>query len=847
MEELLDGAPGAVITLDFNWICTYANSQARSDFEFAPGKHLLDAIPSVWREEWGKAMAQAASVRERMEISGDRPETHQWFHVKIQPVSSGWVLFVRDLSAYKQAEDALARSEQRFRALAEATLEGVAIHDGKRIMHANSAWARMFGVRIEDVLGRSPADFAAPGWQTAVWSRIEQRSEEPYEIVGHRADGSMFPLQFCGREVDVDGQSSRVVVARDLSGQRKLESALRVSEEKYRRIIETAAEGIWVIDEAGVTTFANPRMAELLGYQPEEMMGRTCFSFMHPDDVERGEAGLKRRVHHGDEATRHYRYFHKDGSVRWFSISGSVVRDDAGEFVGVLGMFTDVTAARQAEEALRQSEETLRLATHAAGLGVWELDLATGEMISSETCKKHVGAPVHGDLTYEDLRTRIHPADREAMGEAVTRSIGTRSTYECEYRVLWPDGTIHWVLAYGRPVEDSSGRVQRMVGVTLDTTVRKRAEEELRYHLELTQAITRNAGDAIFLMDTEGRLTFTNPAAEDLSGWTEQDMVGQSFHELLHSKRSDGTRYPASECPLREVLESGASLRDHEDVFWHKDGSPVNVLCSTAPTRASGSITGAVIVVHDITERKRAEQEIRTANRALRNSNAELERFAFVASHDLQEPLRTVGALSQLLIRRYSNEADDQAKEVCGYIQTAVHRMEVLIRDLLAYSRIVHDSPEQELHAVADLNISLNDAVMSLESSIAECDAVISVELLPTVRGDGTQLTQVFQNLLSNSLKYRNAEVRPHIKVTAKRQDCAWLVCVADNGFGFEPEYAERIFGLFRRLHRDEYPGTGLGLAICKRILERFGGRIWAESTPGAGAQFYFSLPAADQ
>jgi signal transduction histidine kinase len=173
--------------------------------------------------------------------------------------------------------------------------------------------------------------------------------------------------------------------------------------------------------------------------------------------------------------------------------------------------------------------------------------------------------------------------------------------------------------------------------------------------------------------------------------------------------------------------------------------------------------------------------------------------------------------------------------------------MELLIRDLLAYSRIVHASPESEIHAVADLNTSFRDAVMSLESSIAEANAVMSADPLPRVIGDGAQFAQVFQNLLSNSLKYRKPEERPRVKVTAKTHDGAWLVCVEDNGVGFDSEYAERIFGLFTRLHRDEYPGTGLGLAICKRIVERFGGHIWAEATPGEGSRFYFSLPAANQ
>lgn len=239
-------------------------------------------------------------------------------------------------------------------------------------------------------------------------------------------------------------------------------------------------------------------------------------------------------------------------------------------------------------------------------------------------------------------------------------------------------------------------------------------------------------------------------------------------------------------------------------------------------------------------EREVNEREMAVRNDELVKANRELEEFAYVSSHDLQEPLRMINIYTQMLVRRFAEE-DKTAQTYAGFIQQGVRRMDALLRDLLTFSRTIYsDSVAGE---TADLSISLSQAVSILHGRIEESNATIESGQLPTVTGDEAQLAQVFQNLLSNALKYRQADIAPKILISAEQKGQEWVVTVQDNGIGFESQHAERIFGLFKRLHKDEYPGTGLGLAICQRIVERHGGRIWAEGRPGEGAAFYFALP----
>jgi light-regulated signal transduction histidine kinase (bacteriophytochrome) len=237
----------------------------------------------------------------------------------------------------------------------------------------------------------------------------------------------------------------------------------------------------------------------------------------------------------------------------------------------------------------------------------------------------------------------------------------------------------------------------------------------------------------------------------------------------------------------------------------------------------------------DITDQRRIEQELRRKNR-------DLEEFAYVASHDLQEPLRMVNIYTQQILKTIGTE-NKNLVEYSRFVKDGVVRMEALIRGLLSFSRSVH--AEDTTVGMADLDASLAEALSVLKDRIQGAGAVITASPLPAARGETAQLSHVFQNVISNALKYRKPELTPHIWISATRENTECIISIRDNGIGFEPQYAERIFGLFKRLHKDEYPGTGLGLAICKRIIERYGGRMWAEGKLGEGATVYFALPCA--
>ncbi len=335
-------------------------------------------------------------------------------------------------------------------------------------------------------------------------------------------------------------------------------------------------------------------------------------------------------------------------------------------------------------------------------------------------------------------------------------------------------------------------------------------------------------------IDPDGRITDVNIATEAVTGCLRDTLIGTDFSDYFTDPAKAREGY-------KKVFEEG-SVTDYSLEIRHRDGHITPVIYNASVYRdETGKVIGVFAAARDITELKKAEDSLKEKMIEVERSNAELQQFAYVASHDLQEPLRMVASYVKLLDRRYGDKLDQDAKDFIGYAVEGSTRMQQLINDLLTYSRV---GTKVKPFEPVDLEAVFAGIMDNLKVTIQESNATITHDSLPTVQADDLQMLQLFQNLVSNGIKFHGEEA-PRVHVSAKRAGDFWQFSVCDNGIGIDPEYFNRIFIIFSRLHtRAEYPGSGIGLAICKKIVERHGGRIWVESTPGKGSTFLFTIPA---
>jgi PAS domain S-box-containing protein len=384
------------------------------------------------------------------------------------------------------------------------------------------------------------------------------------------------------------------------------------------------------------------------------------------------------------------------------------------------------------------------------------------------------------------------------------------------------------------PVQVSASPLDPASDGKIGIVVTGRSEDEERIRLQAR--MLDSVADAVITTDPDGRIIYLNHAGGKLFGWKPGKAIGRDIFEFIDPKRPIAGDPPDRKTDFSDIMTWSGEVTVH-----HRDGHPIPVFASKSPVFDSlGNLTAFVCALHDISDQKQTEGHLKEYAANLKRSNEDLERFAYVASHDLKEPLRMVILFSQLLEQNYKGKLGTDADEYIGYIVEGGTRMGDLVNDLLDYARVTSTGKAFE---PTDMNEAMQEALSNLEVSIQESGARIESGPLPTVLADRSQMNLVFQNLLSNAIKFRKGPA-PSIAIGAARQGGDWVFSVRDDGIGIDPEFRDKIFEIFQRLHaRTEYSGTGVGLAICKRIVERHGGTIWVESASGTGSTFFFTIP----
>jgi PAS domain S-box-containing protein len=385
----------------------------------------------------------------------------------------------------------------------------------------------------------------------------------------------------------------------------------------------------------------------------------------------------------------------------------------------------------------------------------------------------------------------------------------------------------------------SRDELGELAAVFNDMIARRRdAEIALLAANEFREKVMESSSNAIYTLDPEGRFTTANRRTGEITGYDIEELMGLPWASLVEPEY-----LPELQRLYNATIEDGTPVTSREVPLKRRDGTRVHISFSLAALSRAGTIFGVVGVAEDISDRKRAEIELQARAEELVRSNRELEQFAYVASHDLQEPLRTVAGFAQLLAKRYEGKLGADADEYIKYVTSGAQRMKSLIEDLLAYSRVTRAPVEPE---VIELDETLAAALANLRGATEAAGATMEIGKLPALRANPRQMTQLFQNLIGNAVKFRRDDVAPTIKVGAVREGEEWHLTIEDNGIGIAEKHIGQVFGLFQRLHgRDKYAGNGIGLTICKKIVDLHRGRIWiGQAEPGPGTVFHIVLPA---
>jgi PAS domain S-box-containing protein len=775
-------------------------------------------------------------------------------------------LAARDTAAGAASEAALRASEDKFRALFAAMRSVVLVLDGDgRLLEIAPTNPDPLYRPPPEWLGKTLPEIFPPELAAffAEQIRLALAADRPH-IFDYRLPIGDRVLWFTATLSPLP-PGRLLLVARDISDRKLAEEALRraqadleqrvqartlelnrtnsalVSEVTERAAAESRLRAFAAaLPDTAFIVDAEERFEEILtatsplpGTAPAALHGRRLSEFFAPGLAGAFHHVILRVLETGESQSIEYA-LPAANATRWFEGRAAPLLLGGGGRKLVVFVVRDITRRKEIEDRLFESRQMLQLILDHIPQRIFWKDRAGRYLGCNRIFAHDAGlaepAAIVG-LTDRDLLWR-EQAEAFQTGDRTVLETGA-SLLAHEEEIPGLGGQRRWVRTNRIALRDSEGLVIGVLGSHDDITTQKRAEETLR---KLSRVVEQSP-TSIVITDRDARIEYVNAKFTELTGYTPEEVLGQN-PRVLNSGATPRETFRQMWTTILAGLEWRGEFHNRK-----KNGEPYwEEAVISSLKNSAGEITHFIAVKEDITFRKQAEAKLKAVLGELERSNRDLEQFAYIASHDLQEPLRLVASFVQLLGQRYRGRLDANADQFIGFAVDGAQRMQTLIQDLLAYSRV---GREIRPFVPVDCGAIMAQAVQTLSLAIREQQAVVTCDPLPTVPGDPTQLGQLFQNLVANALKFRRAEPpRVHVSAALTEDKKSWQFAVRDNGIGIDAEFYERIFVIFQRLHgRSKYPGSGIGLSICKKIVELHGGRIWVDSVKDRGTIFYFTLP----
>ncbi|BDZ68934.1 PAS domain-containing sensor histidine kinase [Methanobacterium ferruginis] len=752
---------------------------------------------------------------------------------------------IEDISERKESEKRLNTKAE----LLNLTHDAIFTRDlNDRITFWNLAAEKTYGWSQEDALGEKihtllHTQFTTP--LNKIKAEVLKQGHWDGELTHTKRDGSKIIVS-SRWSIQKNGDGEHVgfmEVNNDITQRKKAENKIRAAEKRYRSIVQHLNDGFIIHDFEGNIFDCNDKAAYMFNSTKEEMIGSHLNEFstpITPNFSDRIDQLMKTGIFEFDAE-----YVREDGSILYYNVKASVV-----SFEGdgrIQSFIRDTTKNTMGEKALKESEkkaqkrlDEIEAIYDSAPIGLCVLDSNLRFVrinnrlaeINGRSIEEHIGKTI-GEIV-PDLNEQAI-----ALAQEIFETGNTAMGREFNGMTPAQPGVIRTWIEQWYPIKDANGQILGINVGILEITDIKKAEKALRESEEKLRLAITGAEAGMWFWDLKHNDLEWTDRCNTIFGLEKNSEISYDlFLNIIHPTDRDIVNN-AFEKSLDTINELKLEIR----LLWPDGSLHWAYLLGTVYLDSEGNPKEMMGIVIDISDRKSTEAELRKTLKQLKRSNAELEQFAYVASHDLQEPLRMVTSFLQLLQRRYENQLDSDADEFIHFAVDGATRMQDLINDLLTYSRVGRKTGKIE---DVDSEALIEQILFDSKVLIEETNTSITYNDLPLIRANYTQMAQVFQNLIGNAIKYQD-NTYPEIHITAKKNGKDWIFKVEDNGIGIDPKHGERIFRIFQRLHgRDEYEGTGIGLAIVKRIIEQHGGMIWYESAPGKGSKFYFTIPQGD-